>query len=145
MSYPMFTFAQSMSPIVVDVSPTIVSRDVTLLLTVVNLDVTSGVEVALLFSAGSIQHLVLLDESLEYCQNLAHHRTALVAPYCARLSRRYPWGFWCLNMTNWVRSPLTLFRAIPLGEHAKWRCDPPHKRGILARLARYPMKTRQNE
>ena len=32
----------------------------------------------------------------------------------ARLSQRYPpycalWGFWCLNMASWVRSPLPLF------------------------------------
>ena len=41
----------------------------------------------------------------------------LVAPYCgdtARLSQRLPpycalWGFWCLNMGNWVRYPLPLF------------------------------------
>ena len=32
-----------------------------------------------------------------------------------RLSQRYPrlWGFWCLNMANWVRSPLPLFWAFP--------------------------------
>ena len=31
----------------------------------------------------------------------------------------------------------------PLGEHAKWRCDTPPKRGISAILARYHMKARQ--
>ena len=41
--------------------------------------------------------------------------------------------------------PPPLFWAFPpLGEHAKWRCEPPpppHKRGIPAILERYPMKT----
>ena len=68
----------------------------------------------------------------------------LMGPYCAiprdYLSDNPPyniycalWGFWCLNMANWVR------------EHAKWTCDtpPPPKRGTSAILARYPMKTRQ--
>ena len=40
----------------------------------------------------------------------------LVAPYCA-IRRDYLsdtpycalWGFWCLNMANWVRYPLALF------------------------------------
>ena len=63
-----------------------------------------------------------------------------IPPYCAL------WGFWCLNMANWVRYPVPLFRAFPLGEHARWRCDtpPPPHRGISAILARYPMKTRQS-
>ena len=71
---------------------------------------------------------------------IARYRETISAipPYCAL------WGFWCLNMANWVRYPLLLFWAFPLGEHAKWRCDtPPLKRGISAILARYPMKTRQ--
>ena len=77
----------------------------------------------------------------------------LVAPYCA-IPRDYLsdtpycalWGFWCLNMANWVRyPPAPLSERFPLGKHAKWRCDtpPPLKRGISAILARYPLKTRQ--
>ena len=52
-------------------------------------------------------------------------------PYCAL------WGFWCLNMANWVR-PLPFFCAFPPGEHAKkWRCDtlPPSK-GVSQRHLR---------
>ena len=61
-----------------------------------------------------------------------------IPPYCAL------WGFWCLNMANWVRYPSAFSEHVPLGEHAKWRCDtPPLKRGISAILARYPMRTRQ--
>ena len=56
--------------------------------------------------------------------------------YCAL------WGFWCLNMANWVRYPLPLFCAFP-----RWRaCEvevTPHKRGTSAILARYHMKKRQ--
>ena len=54
------------------------------------------------------------------------------------------WGFWCLNMANWVRYPLPFSERFPHEEHAKWSCDtPPLKRGISAILARHPMKTRQ--
>ena len=65
--------------------------------------------------------------------------SAITPPYCAL------WGFWCRNMTNWVRYPPSPFaEPFPLGEHAKWRCDTPPQRGISAILARYHMKTRQN-
>ena len=58
----------------------------------------------------------------------------LFAPdYCAL------WGFWCLNMANWVRYPVSPWRACEV----EVRYPPPHKRGISAILARYPMKTRQ--
>ena len=41
-------------------------------------------------------------------------------------------------------TPPPFLSVFPIGEHAKWRCDtPPHKRGISAILARYPMKTRK--
>ena len=77
-----------------------------------------------------------------------------MAPYCA-IPRDYLsdtllacalWGFWCLNMANWVRYPPPFPERFPPGDHAKWRCDPPppHKTGISAILARYPMKTMQN-
>ena len=79
--------------------------------------------------------------------------SVLVAPCCA-IPRDYLtdtllacalWGFWCLNMANWLRYPPPFSERFPLGEHAKWRCDtPPHNRGISAILARYYMKTRQN-
>ena len=39
--------------------------------------------------------------------------------------------------------PPPFLSASPLGEHAKWRCDLPPKRGILAIPAQYPMKTKQ--
>ena len=54
------------------------------------------------------------------------------------------WGFWCLNLANWMRCPLPFFLAFP-----PWRaCEvevryPPLKRGISATLARCPLKTRQ--
>ena len=77
---------------------------------------------------------------------------SLVAPYCA-IPRDYLsdtpycalWGFWCLNMANWVRYPLPLFRAFPPWRacEVEVRYPPPPKRGISAILARYPMKTRQ--
>ena len=80
----------------------------------------------------------------------------LVAPFCA-IPRDYLsdtplacalWGFWCLNMANWVRYPLPpfFFERFPLGEHSRSGGaipPPPLKRGISAILARYPMKTRQ--
>ena len=43
-------------------------------------------------------------------------------------------------------TPSSFSEHVPLGEHAKWRCDNPPsllKRGISAMLARYPLKTRQ--
>ena len=68
--------------------------------------------------------------------------------------------FWGRNSkTSWAFAHLTLPRQPP--QHAKWSCDtppqrgylsdtcaipyemPPHKRGISAIPARYPMKTRQ--
>ena len=67
----------------------------------------------------------------------------------ARLSQRYPpiaryGGFWCLNITNWVRYPLPLFWAFPPFQNMRsGGAIPPFKRGISAILARYPMKTRQ--
>ena len=48
------------------------------------------------------------------------------------------------HMANWVRSS-PFSERFSLGEHAKWRCDTPHKRCISAILARYIMKTRQNQ
>ena len=71
---------------------------------------------------------------------IARYRETISAipPYCAL------WGFWCLNMANWVRYPLPLFSAV-----LPWRAcevevrEPPLKRGISAILARYPMKTRR--
>ena len=60
-----------------------------------------------------------------------------IPPYCAL------WGFWCLNMANWVRYPLPLFWAFPPWRACEVEVDTPLKRGISAILARYPMKTRQ--
>ena len=45
------------------------------------------------------------------------------------------WGFWCLNMANWV--PPSLFSELfPLWEHAKWRCDTPPSKGVAQRYLR---------
>ena len=68
----------------------------------------------------------------------------------ARPSQRSPsvarYGvFWRLNMPNWARYPLPLFLSVsPLESMRSGGAMPPHKRGISAILARYPMKTRQN-
>ena len=63
----------------------------------------------------------------------------------ARLSQRYPpiarHGVFCVSTCpTGCDTPSPFFDRFPLGEHAK--C--PHKRGISAMLARYPLKTRQN-
>ena len=50
-------------------------------------------------------------------------------PYCAL------WGFWCLNMANWVRYPSPFSERFPLGEHAKRRCDTPQE-GVSQRYLR---------
>ena len=60
-----------------------------------------------------------------------------MAPYCA-IPRDYLsdtpccalWGFWCLNMANWVRYPL------PFSKHAKWRCDNLPSKGVPERYLR---------
>ena len=74
-----------------------------------------------------------------------------VAPYCA-IPRDYLsdtpyctlWGFWCLNMANWVRYPPPPYLSVsPLESMRSGGAIPPLKRGISAILARYPMKTRQ--
>ena len=67
----------------------------------------------------------------------------LVAPYCA-IPRDYLsdtpycalWGFWCLNMPNWVRYPLPFSVRFPLGEHAKRRCD--SQKGYLSDTCAIP-------
>ena len=54
-------------------------------------------------------------------------------------------GFWCLNMTNWVRYPLPLFWAFSPWRacEVEMRYPPPLKRGISAILVEYLMTTRQ--
>ena len=66
----------------------------------------------------------------------------------ARLSQRYPpiARYEVFGVSTWpigCDTPSPFSERFPLGEHAKWRCDSPLKRGISAILARYPMKTRQ--
>ena len=66
----------------------------------------------------------------------------------ARLSQRYPpiACYGVFGVSTWpigCDTPSPFSERFPLGEHAKWRCDTPLKRGISAILARYPMKTRQ--
>ena len=76
--------------------------------------------------------------------------TLLVAPYCAiprdYLSDTPPLrAMGCFGVSTWpigCDTPSPFSERFPLGEHAKWRCDTPLKRGISAILARYPMKTR---
>ena len=60
------------------------------------------------------------------------------APYCAL------WGFWCLNMANWVRYPLPFSERFPLGEHAKWRCDTPPQKGYLSDTCATPYENKAN-
>ena len=74
----------------------------------------------------------------------------LVAPYCA-IPRDYLsdtrycalWGFWCLNMTNWVRYPLPLFWAFP-----PWKaCEvevryPPPQKGHLSDTCTIPCENK---
>ena len=65
-----------------------------------------------------------------HCQKFCCH---FGGPYCAL------WGFWCLNMANWVRYPLYLFSAFP-----PWRpCEvevryppPPPPKGVSHRYLR---------
>ena len=61
-----------------------------------------------------------------------------IPPYCAL------WGFWCLNMANWVWYPLPPFLSVSTLESMRsGGAIPPLKRGISAIPARYPKKTRQ--
>ena len=67
----------------------------------------------------------------------------------ARLSQRYPpiarYGvFWCLNMANWVRYPSPFSERFPLGEHAKWRCDTPPRKGYLSDTSAIPYENKAN-
>ena len=72
-----------------------------------------------------------------YC---ASHRETISAipPYCAL------WGFWCLNMANWVRSP-PLFSVFP-----PWgACEvevryPPPQKGYLSDTCAIPYKNKAN-
>ena len=71
-----------------------------------------------------------------------------MAPYCATprdylsdtpLFARYG----VFGASTWpigCGTPSPFSERFPLGEHAKWGRDTPHKRGISAILARYPMK-----
>ena len=72
-------------------------------------------------------------------QSIARYREIISAipPYCAL------WGFWCLNMANWVRYPLPSLSVSPLERTRSGGAIPPLKRDISAILARYPLKTRQ--
>ena len=62
-------------------------------------------------------------------------------PYCAL------WGFWCLNMANWVRYPLPLLSAFP-----PWRaCEvevryppPPTQKGYLSNTCAMPHENKAN-
>ena len=55
----------------------------------------------------------------------------------ARLSQRYPpyfalWGFWCLNMANWVRYPLPFFWAFPSWRACEVEVRYPPQKGYLS-------------
>ena len=73
---------------------------------------------------------------------IARYRETLSAipPYCVL------WGFWCLNMANWVRYPPPPFSEC----FPPWRaCEvevryPPTKGYLSDTCAIYPLKTRQN-
>ena len=87
---------------------------------------------------------------LLYCDS-TQSLASLVAPYCAIL-RDYLSDTPLLRAMGLLVSqhcqlgaipPSPFSEHFPLGEHAKWSCDTPPKRGISTILARYPMKTRQ--
>ena len=67
----------------------------------------------------------------------------LVAPYCA-IPRDYLsdtpycalWGFWCLNMANWVRYPLPLFWAFPPWRAWEVEVRYPPSKGVSQRYLR---------
>ena len=83
----------------------------------------------------------------------ARRRLSLVAPYCAIPRRDYlsdtpllrAMGF--CGVSTWpigCDTPSPFSEHFPLEKHAKWRSDThPHKRGIAAILARYPMKRKR--
>ena len=59
----------------------------------------------------------------------------------ARLSQRYPpycalWGFWCLNMANWVRYPLPLSERFPLESMRRGGAILPPLKGVSQRYLR---------
>ena len=75
----------------------------------------------------------------------------LVAPYCAiprdYLSDTPPycalWGFWCLNMANWVRYPLPLFWAFPPWRACKVEARyPPPQKGYLSDTCAIPFENK---
>ena len=91
---------------------------------------------------------------LPFDQHLPSKGSVLRGPVSrdtARLSQRYPpiARYGVFGVSTWpigCDTPSPFSECFPLGEHAKWRCDtppPPHKRGISAIPARYPMKTRK--
>ena len=92
-------------------------------------------------------HSLEILENLEILEILESRQTldcampgtiSAIPPYCAL------WGFWCLNMANWMRYPLPLFLSVsPLESMRSGGAIPPLKRGISAILAQYPLKTRQ--
>ena len=63
-----------------------------------------------------------------------------IPPYCAL------WGFWCLNMANWVRYPLPLFWAFPLWRacEVEMRYPPPPKTGYLSDTGAIPCENKAN-
>ena len=69
----------------------------------------------------------------------------------ARLSQRYPpiARYGVFGVSTWpigCDNPSPFSDCFPLEDDAKWRCDtppPPHRRGVSAILARYPLQTRQ--
>ena len=77
-------------------------------------------------------------------------RETLVAPYCAiprdYLSDNPPIArYGVFGVSTWSMgcdTPSPFSERLPLGEHARSRCDtpPPHKRGISSIFARYRMK-----
>ena len=93
-----------------------------------------------------------MSQGLENRCSLSSIRSrTLVAPYRA-IPRDYlsdipllrAMGFWCLNMANWVRYPLPIFWAFPLGEHAKWKCNTPLQKGYLSDTCTLPYENKGN-
>ena len=63
--------------------------------------------------------------------------TILVAPYRETVSAIPPycalWGFWCLNMANWVRYPSPFLGVSPLESMRSGGAIPPPTKGVSQR------------
>ena len=81
---------------------------------------------------------------------MAHALSGPVLRDTARLSQRYPphctlWGFWCLNMANWVRYPPPPFLSFsPLESMRSRGAIPPPQKGYLSDTGAIPYENKAN-